>query len=285
MATITLNGITGNSPYNITVCDGFGNNCVYFPNLSTPTPFILSLPSLYDSAPITMVTITDASGCTKMELFYCDDTYPEVLCFNLRYDDGTGGYIDYPISLSKDENINNIPSYVGSFSGDNITMYWDNTNWIIQPYGFTSIGPDLFYGIWGSIGSYTGSLSNEYCPSICVFTDDGIVQSTTELQLIIYTNYPPGVNLTTYQDTTSNYYIEWNSGTTNWDYYESSVLISTLSGDEDTTPIGSWVMEPGAPYNYVVTSIVCPTITLSSKQFQDNNYFFFMDSELYEFQN
>lgn len=285
MATITLNGITGATPYNITVCDGFGNNCVYFPNISLLTPFTLSLPAFYDSAPITMVTITDVSGCSRMELFYCDDAYPEYICFNIQYNDGVST-IDYPISLQIDENINNIPSYVGDLFGSNVLMFWTGANWVIQPFGYTTpIGPDLFYGVWGTIGLNIGSLSNTYCPSICVFTDDGIVQSSETLQYIIYTNYPPGNNLTSYQNITANLSVEWNSGLTQWEYYESNVLIATLSGTEDVTPLGGWVLEVGAPYNSVVTSLICPVIDLSSKQFQDDDYFFFQDGELYNFQN
>lgn len=283
MATITLNGITGSSPYNITVCDGFGNNCVNFPSVPGILPITLTLPTLYDSAPITMVTITDYSGCTRMELFYCDDTYPEYVCFNLKYNDGIGS-IDYPISLQIDENINNIPSYVGDFFGASVLMFWTGANWVIQPFGYTSIGPDLFYGIWGTIGLNIGSLSEDYCPSICVFTDDGIVQSAQTLQYVIY-DYPFGSQLTTYQDSSTDYSVEWNSGTTQWEYYESSVLIATLSGTEDITPIGNWVLEPGAPYNYVVTSLICPTLTPFTKQFQNNDYFFFQDIINYEFQN
>lgn len=285
MATITLNGITGNSPYNITVCDGFGNNCVYFPSVSGPGPITLGLPTLYDSAPITMITLVDSSGCSRMELFYCDDVYPENLCFTFRVTASTTSWIDYPVLLTIDENINNVPSYTGDFFGTPITMYWNGTNWLLSPYGFTAIGPDLFFGIWGYSSPYIGSLSNSYCPSICVFTDDGVSQNTVPLQYTLGVNTPPGFDYTAYQNITADFYVIWNSGSSVWEYYEFTVLQATLAGSENVTPTGSWTIDPGSSYTNIVTSLVCPIITSAAKQFQDNDYFFFMDALLYDFQN
>jgi len=285
MATITLNGITGNSPYNITVCDGFGNNCVNFPSVPAIFPITLTLPALYDSAPITMVTVLDSSGCSRMELFYCDDFYPENLCFNFRSTASTTSWIDNPVSLTIDENINNVPSYVGTLYSTPILMYWTGTNWLVTPFGFTSPAPDLFFGVWGVLTPLIGSLIDSYCPSICVFTDDGVSQNTFPLQYTIYNNFPPGNFLTSYQDSTTDFSVQWNSGTSEWEYYEFSVLQATLAGSENVTPIGGWILDPGSSYTNIVTSLVCPTITSSAKQFQNNDYFFFMDAELYYFQN
>lgn len=285
MATITLNGITGNSPYNITVCDGFGNNCVNFPSVPGVTPINLTLPALYDSAPITMVTILDSSGCSRMELFYCDDVYPENVCFNFRVTASTTSWVDYPVSLTIDENINNVPSYVGTFFTTPILMYWTGTNWLLTPFGFTASGPDLYFGIWGELFSYIGSLSNSYCPSICVFTDDGVSQNTVALQYTLGVNTPPGTDFTVYQDIFSDFYVVWNSGSTVWEYYEFSVLQATLSGSENVTPIGLWIIESGSSYTNIVTSLVCPSIISNSKQFQNGDYFFFMNTEVYDFQN
>lgn len=285
MATITLNGITGNSPYNITVCDGFGNNCVNFPSVPAIFPITLTLPALYDSAPITMVTVIDSSGCSRMELFYCDDVYPENLCFNFRSTASTTSWIDNPVSLTIDENINNVPSYVGTLYSTPILMYWTGTNWLVTPFGFTAPGPDLFFGVWGVLTPLIGSLIDSYCPSICVFTDDGVSQNTVPLQYTIYNNLPPGNFLTSYQDSTTDFSVQWNSGTSEWEYYEFSVLQATLAGSENVTPIGGWTLDPGSSYTNIVTSLVCPTITSAAKQFQNNDYFFFMDADLYDFQN
>jgi hypothetical protein len=77
MASIIITSITGSSPYDITVCDMFGNNCVFFLNITPTFPVILSLPVIYNTAPVVTITVTDSLGCSQFKVLYCGDSTPD----------------------------------------------------------------------------------------------------------------------------------------------------------------------------------------------------------------
>ena len=221
MQFLTISGITGTPPYDVQVCDLFFNNCFTISG-ATP-PILISLPSAYNSAPALSVTLKDANNCERFEFVYCNENYPSTLCLLAIYEDAPTSFIEYPISLNISDPVNNLPSYTGTFFTTDVEMSWDGSSWQITPFGVSNPSIDLFYGLWGSSGSTDIYLNTGYCPSICVFTDDGVIQTSTPLQFTIYDNYPIGTDLTAYQDSTLSYSVEWNSGTSEWEYYEFGV--------------------------------------------------------------
>ena len=74
MTSIEITNITGLSyPYQIYVCDVFGNQCVLIATINTSVPpsnnFIL--PSQFNSAPAVGVKIITSDGCERFEIVYC----------------------------------------------------------------------------------------------------------------------------------------------------------------------------------------------------------------------
>ena len=75
MTSIEIANITGLSyPYQIYVCDVFGNQCVLIATINTSVPpstnFIL--PSQFDNAPAVGVKIMTSDGCERFEIVYCN---------------------------------------------------------------------------------------------------------------------------------------------------------------------------------------------------------------------
>jgi len=74
MTTIDITNITGlNYPYNIYVCDIYGNNCILIATVSTnipPTNTIL-LPPPFNMAPSVGIKIITSDGCVKFKVFDC----------------------------------------------------------------------------------------------------------------------------------------------------------------------------------------------------------------------
>ena len=79
MRIVTLNSINGlNFPYDIYVCDVYGNNCVLVSTISSsvpPTNTIL-LPSQFDMAPSVGVKIITSDNCEKFKIIDCDVLIP-----------------------------------------------------------------------------------------------------------------------------------------------------------------------------------------------------------------
>lgn len=68
--SITVSSVSGNSPYQIYVCDSFGAHCEYVANTSI-LPITIYLSSTFDYAPIVMVKIIDGDGCETFENILC----------------------------------------------------------------------------------------------------------------------------------------------------------------------------------------------------------------------
>ena len=74
MTTITLNSITGLTyPYDIYVCDVYGNNCVYISQINTPVPASVEivLPIPFDMAPAVGIKIITSDGCERFRIIEC----------------------------------------------------------------------------------------------------------------------------------------------------------------------------------------------------------------------
>jgi len=62
--TITIDGITGQSPYNVYVCQSDGTGCFFINQITSgEIPYTFNIPSPYDQSTEYMVKIVDGLGC------------------------------------------------------------------------------------------------------------------------------------------------------------------------------------------------------------------------------
>ena len=74
MTSIQLNSITGlNYPYDVYVCDVYGNNCGFISTISTsvPAPVEIVLPIPFNYAPAVGIKIITSDGCEKFIVYDC----------------------------------------------------------------------------------------------------------------------------------------------------------------------------------------------------------------------
>ncbi len=61
---VTINNITGQTPYDIYVCQVDGSGCFYISTINNSSfPYIFDIPSPYDLSPNYMVKAIDANNC------------------------------------------------------------------------------------------------------------------------------------------------------------------------------------------------------------------------------
>jgi hypothetical protein len=76
MLVIQLNSITGATPpYNLFICDVYGNQCVVLATINTPIPpsITLNVPSQFNNVPAIGLKIIDYYGCEQFEIINCGD--------------------------------------------------------------------------------------------------------------------------------------------------------------------------------------------------------------------
>lgn len=71
MSQITINTISGASPFDIYVCNTFELNCVLVLSQVTSLPVDVPLPSQFTYSPAVLIKIIDASGCTETQVYSC----------------------------------------------------------------------------------------------------------------------------------------------------------------------------------------------------------------------
>jgi hypothetical protein len=74
MTSIILNTITGlNYPYDIYVCDVYGNNCGYISQINAPVPTSVEimLPPTFNMAPAVGIKIITSDGCERFRVIDC----------------------------------------------------------------------------------------------------------------------------------------------------------------------------------------------------------------------
>jgi hypothetical protein len=59
---VTINSITGQSPYNLYICQSNGSGCFYVTTITT-TPYVFDIPSPYDTSSSYMLKVVDNNGC------------------------------------------------------------------------------------------------------------------------------------------------------------------------------------------------------------------------------
>jgi hypothetical protein len=76
MSQITINTISGASPFTIYVCDTFELNCILSLSGVTTTPIDVPLPSAFTYSPAVLIKIVDVSGCTDTQVYSCISPTP-----------------------------------------------------------------------------------------------------------------------------------------------------------------------------------------------------------------
>jgi hypothetical protein len=59
---VTINGITGSSPYDIYICQSGGTGCFYITTIAS-TPYVFDIPEPYNTSSSYMVKVIDSGGC------------------------------------------------------------------------------------------------------------------------------------------------------------------------------------------------------------------------------
>jgi len=60
---VTIDGITGQTPYDIYICQSDGTGCFYITTTST-IPYVFDIPAPNDTSLSYMLKIEDGQGCT-----------------------------------------------------------------------------------------------------------------------------------------------------------------------------------------------------------------------------
>jgi hypothetical protein len=71
---IVISGVTGQSPYNVYICDDLLTNCSWVSNFSS-VPFTFELPMMFLGETDFAVKIIDGNGCSVIK--YSGQTYSE----------------------------------------------------------------------------------------------------------------------------------------------------------------------------------------------------------------
>jgi len=59
---VTINSVTGHTPYDVYICQSNGSNCFYMTTTST-IPYQFDIPEPYNNATSYMLKLIDANGC------------------------------------------------------------------------------------------------------------------------------------------------------------------------------------------------------------------------------
>jgi hypothetical protein len=61
---VTINDITGQTPYNVYICQNTGAGCFYISTITNSSlPYIFNIPQPYDTASSYMLKVVDANNC------------------------------------------------------------------------------------------------------------------------------------------------------------------------------------------------------------------------------
>ena len=59
---VTINGLTGSSPYDVYICQSGGTSCFFIDTITT-TPYVFNIPAPYDTSSSYMLKVIDANNC------------------------------------------------------------------------------------------------------------------------------------------------------------------------------------------------------------------------------
>jgi hypothetical protein len=60
---VTISSITGQSPYDVYICQSNGSGCFYISTITT-TPYVFDIPAPYDTSSSYLLKVVDANNCT-----------------------------------------------------------------------------------------------------------------------------------------------------------------------------------------------------------------------------
>ena len=60
---VTISSITGQSPYDVYICQSNGSGCFYISTITT-TPYVFDIPAPYDTSSSSLLKVVDANNCT-----------------------------------------------------------------------------------------------------------------------------------------------------------------------------------------------------------------------------
>lgn len=59
---VTINGITGTTPFDIYICQNNGTGCFYISTINS-TPYVFDIPEPYNTSSTYMLKVVDANNC------------------------------------------------------------------------------------------------------------------------------------------------------------------------------------------------------------------------------
>jgi len=74
MSELIINSVSGNTlPYDVYICDVYGNQCILVATINTniPSSVTLPLPEEFDNAPSIGIKTIDSIGCEKFTINNC----------------------------------------------------------------------------------------------------------------------------------------------------------------------------------------------------------------------
>jgi len=77
MLILQIDGITGaTAPYDLYVCDVYGNQCAVLATINTPIPpsITLNIPSQFNNVPAIGIKIIDVYGCEEFFILNCGES-------------------------------------------------------------------------------------------------------------------------------------------------------------------------------------------------------------------
>jgi hypothetical protein len=78
MTQLQINNVTGLTiPYQIYICDVYGNQCVLVANVLPPQPptIVITIPSQFNTAPAVGIKLIDSLGCEILKIVDCTQQY------------------------------------------------------------------------------------------------------------------------------------------------------------------------------------------------------------------
>jgi len=60
---VIISSITGQSPYDVYICQSNGSGCFYISTITT-TPYVFDIPAPYDTSSSYLLKVIDANNCT-----------------------------------------------------------------------------------------------------------------------------------------------------------------------------------------------------------------------------
>ena len=138
---VTISSITGESPYDIYICQTGGTSCFYMTTISS-VPYIFDIPSPYNTSDAYMLKIIDNNGCTITGIepvTTCSNVTPTITPTNTVTPSVTPSCVNVVTNGNFDTNLNGWTNNSGapwvwssSYGGSAEATGLDELSWISQ---------------------------------------------------------------------------------------------------------------------------------------------------------